>query len=112
MHIRYTGTSRTPFRARPGWFDNYDSGELIGADVVVVDEVLKSPTKLLWAGVDLLLAQDDDGDDLVCPNALLDAALPVCLSAVLRMRRDGTEAKVVLVFEDARGSQYRLQCRL
>lgn len=67
------------FRTRPGWLHDYDAGELIGADIVVVDEVLQSPTKLLWASINLLLTQDDDGDDLVCPNALLDAALPsVC----------------------------------
>lgn len=73
--IRCTGTSFAWYRARPGRLDDYYAGELIGADVVVVDEILQSPTKLFWAGVDLFLAQDDDGDDLVGPHALLDAAL-------------------------------------
>lgn len=78
LSIRCTSTSTTRLRARPGRLDDYDAGKLIGTDIVVVDQILQGPAELLWASVDLLLAEDDDGDDLVRPDALLDAALHVC----------------------------------
>lgn len=64
-----------PFRSRAGRLDDYDACKLVCADIIVVDEKLQSPAKLFGTGVDLLLAEDDDGDDLVSPDALLDAAL-------------------------------------
>lgn len=75
LYIRCTSVSLVRFQSRPGRLDDYDASELICADIVVVYEILQSPTKLLRAGVDLVLAEDDDGDDLVSPHTLLDAAL-------------------------------------
>lgn len=54
--------------------------EVIGTDVIVIDEVLQGPTKLFWACIDFAFAQHKDGDDLVCLEVLLDASLVLSVS--------------------------------
>lgn len=75
LYIRCTGVSLVRFESRPGRLDDYDASEIIRADIVIIYEILQSPSKLLRTGVDFVLSEDDDGDDLVSPHTLLDAAL-------------------------------------
>lgn len=70
LHGLFRGLERAGRR-----FLDDNAGELIGADIVVIHEVLQDPPQLFRARFHLPLTQHDHRNDLVSPYALFDGAL-------------------------------------